>query len=285
MSAPPMQGDGAALVPPPGHTTAETYPSFLHAFAAFQADLPAITKGARGQVQGRRDYRYADLADVSAKVLPALGRYGLSFSARPTMQDGRFVLAYALRHESGKGEDVGTWPLTESSNSQAMGSAITYARRYCLCAVTGVAPEDDDDDAAAAVADQRENRRRGEARDQAPPAGGDDREPDATGQTRTASARALSLAAASLARRLLAADRAAVKGMWDEVKDSPAREVDVSGLLDAELRDAFGIAERQPVTVLALRGLVAANLAAQRPAARAADEPAAEPAADAGEIM
>jgi ribosomal protein S20 len=48
------------------------------------------------------------------------------------------------------GEKVsGEYPLPTGGSPQALGSAITYARRYCLCAVTGVAADDDDDGAAA----------------------------------------------------------------------------------------------------------------------------------------
>ena len=66
------------------------------------------------------------------------------------------VLAYVLRHTSG-GEDGGEYPLPSANTpAQQMGSAITYARRYCLLAVTGVAPEDEDDDGASAPpADRR----------------------------------------------------------------------------------------------------------------------------------
>jgi hypothetical protein len=37
------------------------------------------------------------------------------------------------------------------SDAQGYGSALTYARRYGLCAITGVAPEEDDGNAAAAA--------------------------------------------------------------------------------------------------------------------------------------
>lgn len=128
-------------------------PSLNKALAAVQADLPRIDKGKTAKVPtkngGEYSYTYADLADVSAQVLPLLGRHGLSFTSWPTLSGNRFVLKYELLHESGESKG-GEYPLPTDVNAQALGSAITYARRYCLCAVTGVAP-DDDDDAAAAV--------------------------------------------------------------------------------------------------------------------------------------
>ena len=122
------------------------------ALAAFQADLPGIGKGNTASVRsdkGNYSYKYADLADVSAAVLPRLGALGLAFTARPTLLDGQFVLAYSLVHVSGDRED-GIYMLPSSGTPQQIGSAITYARRYCLCAAVGVAPAEDDDDAAAA---------------------------------------------------------------------------------------------------------------------------------------
>lgn len=120
------------------------------ALAAFQAELPTIGKGNTASVKsdkGSYSYKYADLADVSGKVLPLLAKHGLSFSTKPTLDEsGRFVLEYTLRHSSGE-SDRGSYPLS-TGTPQQVGSAITYARRYVLCAITGVAPDQDDDGAA-----------------------------------------------------------------------------------------------------------------------------------------
>ena len=126
------------------------------ALAAVQANLPSITKGETAEVKHKDTgklqytYAYADLADVSDAILPLLGKHGLAFTAWPTLDDGKFVLAYALVHESGE-ERGGVYPLPASGTPQQVGSAITYARRYCLCAVTGVAPGGEDNDAAGAT--------------------------------------------------------------------------------------------------------------------------------------
>jgi len=152
-------------------TEAETmlpgkHATLVEALAAFQAELPQINKTNTADM-GNFSYDYADLADVSAAVLPVLGRHGLSFSARPTVgESGAFVLFYKLAHESGDTED-GIYPLPPATTSpQQLGSAITYARRYVLCAVTGVAPGGDDDDAALAPAapQQRQQNRQQPAR-------------------------------------------------------------------------------------------------------------------------
>lgn len=136
------------------------------ALAAVQAQLPKIGKGQTADT-GKYVYKYADLADVSQEILPRLGAAGLAFTSRPTILDGQFVLAYSLVHFSGERED-GIYPLPSSGSPQQIGSAITYARRYCLCAVTGVAPDSDDDDGAAAEASHRQSA--GDAWEDAAPA-------------------------------------------------------------------------------------------------------------------
>jgi len=123
------------------------------ALAQLQKNLPRITKGETAVVPtksgGSFKYTYAGLGHVSDVILKAMGALGLSWVTKPTLNEQReFVLAYKLQHISG-GEETGEYPLPKGT-PQEMGSAITYARRYCLCAVTGVAPDDDDDDGAAA---------------------------------------------------------------------------------------------------------------------------------------
>jgi hypothetical protein len=130
-----------------------TTTSLAEALAAFQAKLPAVVKSETAKVKtkdgGSYSYSYAGLGQISSIVLPLLGSVGLSFSARPTLNaEGKFVLAYRLLHSSGD-ESAGEYPLPQSASAQEHGSAITYARRYALCSVVGVAPDEDDDGAAA----------------------------------------------------------------------------------------------------------------------------------------
>lgn len=134
-------------------------PALNLALAYVQRALPRIDKGKTAEVPtkagGKYTYSYADLADVSAQILPLLGENGLAFTTWPTLVGNRFVLRYELLHESGESKS-GEYPLPMDAGAQALGSAITYARRYTICAVTGVAPDDDDDAAAADAKRQAE---------------------------------------------------------------------------------------------------------------------------------
>ena len=135
---------------------AEPVPGTLaEALARLQGRLPRVAKEHTAKVDtktgGSYRYAYADLTDVSAALLPIMSSLGLSFSAKPMMADGKFVLRYILRHVSGE-SDGGDYPLPdpERYGPQDLGKAESYARRYSLIAITGLAPGGDDDDAASA---------------------------------------------------------------------------------------------------------------------------------------
>jgi hypothetical protein len=64
---------------------------------------------------------------------------------------GAVVVTTLLAHASGEWIETRLAMGLESTDPQAIGSALTYARRYGLCALVGVAPGDVDDDAAAAM--------------------------------------------------------------------------------------------------------------------------------------
>lgn len=147
------------------------------ALVKVQAELKPIARNAEGQV-GNKKRKYADLAAVSAVVLPLLAKNGLAFTAWPTLADGQFVLSYSLIHEAGE-ERTGTYPLPASGNSQQIGGVITYARRYVLCAVTGAAPEGEDDDAAGTQEIRMDRPHRGPER-----YNGGDRPHDSNGRVR-----------------------------------------------------------------------------------------------------
>lgn len=173
----------------------DTPATLAEALAAVQTRLPQIKKTERANVRsdkGNYSYTYANLAGISAAVLPLLGEVGLSWTTKPTLNaEGKFVLAFKLLHASGE-YDSGEYPLPTTGTPQAIGGAITYARRYALCAVTGVAPEDDDDDAAAASqqddrpAATATRRRTAQRRNTQPAANGNGNGDHAAGQPDTA---------------------------------------------------------------------------------------------------
>lgn len=119
------------------------------ALLVFQTDPPVLVKDKKGQA-GNTPTKYADMVQVNKKVLSKLNALGVIFVGKPTrLADGAFVLDYRLTHVPSGQSETGQYPLPMNDNSQRMGSAISYSRRYVLNAVTGVGAEDEDDDGSA----------------------------------------------------------------------------------------------------------------------------------------
>ena len=93
---------------------------------------------------------YADLSSVWEAIRGPLSANGLAVAQMPTVgPDGVQRLRTLLIHSSGEwiGSDLDMKPV--KNDPQSIGSCLTYARRYALSAITGVATEDDDGNAAA----------------------------------------------------------------------------------------------------------------------------------------
>lgn len=95
--------------------------------------------------------RYADLASVWEACRAPLCKHGLSVvQTTDVLDSGGVVLITTLLHSSGQYVQ-GRYPVQPVKNDpQALGSAVTYARRYALQAIVGIAPDDDDGEAAMA---------------------------------------------------------------------------------------------------------------------------------------
>jgi hypothetical protein len=140
--------------------------NLAQALAAFQAELPKLTKDEKAKVKGEtkdgraydRSYGYADLAQVVETVLPVLGSHGLSITSATTLDEGQMVLVVTLLHESGELR-TSYWPLPDLRRvgPQDIGSAMTYGRRYLTLALTGTYPGGEDDDGAKAQQAPRES--------------------------------------------------------------------------------------------------------------------------------
>jgi ERF superfamily protein len=93
--------------------------------------------------------KYADLATVVAACKEALTSNGIAFPQPAwTDSEGRAVVTTCLIHESGEWMESDLAVKPKDPGPQALGSCITYLRRYGLAAAAGVAPEDDDGEAS-----------------------------------------------------------------------------------------------------------------------------------------
>lgn len=106
-----------------------------------QSEMTAVIKG---NVNPAFKSKYADLASVIDAVLPALNKHGIALVQSPSY-DGEIVTVETdLMHMSGDMLSSRLSMRPSKPDPQGVGSAITYARRYALLAMCGVAPEDDD---------------------------------------------------------------------------------------------------------------------------------------------
>ena len=119
------------------------------ALAAAQAAMPAIVKDRVAKIGPGREYRYADLATILAIVRPVLGAHGLALTQRTQIRGEAIVLLTELRHASGEVLDSEYPVAAIGIKHQDMGGALTYARRYALCGLVGIAADEDDDGASA----------------------------------------------------------------------------------------------------------------------------------------
>lgn len=94
---------------------------------------------------------YADLAACTALVKPVMAKYKLALWQSPgEIKDGNVSLVSMLVHESGQAWTFRSeLPIGAKATAQAAGSCITYARRYFVLAMAGLAPVDDDGQAAS----------------------------------------------------------------------------------------------------------------------------------------
>lgn len=118
-------------------------------FKPFGKDKTATVRHKDGG--GQHSYNYTDLATVIESTKNVMAKYGLSITQAPCFEGSTFILVARLMHSSGQWVEA-QYPLPDGVKAQDIGSAITYGRRYTLCALLGISAEEDEDGAAASKA-------------------------------------------------------------------------------------------------------------------------------------
>ena len=118
-------------------------PAFVAAKKAFG---PALKDRANPAFKSK----YADLGACIDAVEDALLANGIACYHESSEDPNGITVECVLLHESGESIRGGKLHVPAVKHDpQGFGSAMTYARRYSLMAVCGIAPEDDDGNAAA----------------------------------------------------------------------------------------------------------------------------------------
>ena len=120
--------------------------SIFAALAAAQMEMGKAVKDTKNE---HFRSKYADLASVMDACMGALNKHGICVM-QPTGEDetGRYVKTI-LAHTTGETVECRVPLIVGKNDMQGYGSAVTYARRYGLMSMAGIAPEDDDGNAAA----------------------------------------------------------------------------------------------------------------------------------------
>lgn len=117
------------------------------ALATAQGEMAAAAKG---NINPHFRSKYADLASVWDACRAPLSKHGLAV-LQPVRADGpKVTVTTILAHKSGEWISESLTMTAAQNTAQAIGSAITYGRRYGLSAMVGIAPDDDDGNAASA---------------------------------------------------------------------------------------------------------------------------------------
>lgn len=157
-----MSAPSAILEPPEAHSAPRMESGALDLL------LGALVKARASYAPVRRDQSnpafrasYASLDAVLDAVSPALTANGLVIVHQTEpLEPGGLMLTTKLMHTSGQW--IGTrYPVRPlKAEPQALGSALTYARRYSVLALCAIAPEDDDGQAASVPPRQEPERQR-----------------------------------------------------------------------------------------------------------------------------
>src|SRR5208282_1340054 len=133
--------------------SSESIGAIAAALAKAQGELAnpekSLTATIRSPVprEGERTFRYAPLSSGLDIVRKALGRHEIATVQATAIDNeaGLIRLTTTLAHSSGEWMSS-DWPIcaiSETATPHRMGAALTYARRYALFTLVGIAGEDD----------------------------------------------------------------------------------------------------------------------------------------------
>ncbi len=98
---------------------------------------------------------YADLSAVWDACRSALSINNLAVAQMTAPIDGTLMMITTLAHSSGQWLRSFMPIITQKTDPQSMGSAITYTKKYSLAAIVGVATAEEDDDGEKAMGDRK----------------------------------------------------------------------------------------------------------------------------------
>jgi hypothetical protein len=133
--------------------SSETIGAIAGALAKAQLDLANPEKSLTATIrspfprEGDRSFRYASLSSGLDLVRKSLGRHEIATVQTTSIDEGAGLIRLTTTLAHSSGEWVSSdWPVclvSETATPHRMGAALTYARRYALFTLVGIAGEDD----------------------------------------------------------------------------------------------------------------------------------------------
>lgn len=127
--------------------------AFVAATAKFQSEVPMIQKTKKVMNKDGRTvrYQYAPIESIVQQIKKPLVANGLSYRFETAQEGGLIKATCILTHLLGHSEQSTFEVMVDSDGfmtaPQKSASALTFAKRYALCNVTGVSTGDEDTDA------------------------------------------------------------------------------------------------------------------------------------------
>jgi hypothetical protein len=135
------------------------------ALSAAQAELENPTKSKEANIKPGFRYRYADIADVLIAARKVLAKQGLAIIQATVIDGNSLVLRTRIAHKTGQFIEADYPVCVIGNDHRQMGAALTYARRYALCPILGIASDDDTDaQGSEGLTIQRETKPKAELR-------------------------------------------------------------------------------------------------------------------------
>lgn len=118
-------------------------------FAALALAQGEIENATKASTNPHFKSKYADLAEVLNTVRPTFAKHGLAIVQSTSAEPGVVFVTTAIVHKDGGYVTSTASCVPAKADSQGIGAATTYLRRYGLAAMAGVAQEDYDGNSAA----------------------------------------------------------------------------------------------------------------------------------------
>ncbi len=125
--------------------------AFCKAVTEFQSKCPVVHKCRRAEGSDKfGGYNYAGYDDIMRQVSPLLKECQLAISFASEQVNNQLKITCRIRHGIHFEDHALTVPVPSTlrvSDTQKMGAALSYAKRYALCAALNIVVSEEDNDA------------------------------------------------------------------------------------------------------------------------------------------